>query len=188
MKGFLVLMGIVLFGAGISWGIFHLDAHFTAKAQAEAEALPRYTDAHYFNALIIVTDTQGLESHRTTTPELLHFSDDTAEAITPYTILQRGEEAPWHLQAEFATLDNASNQAMLHDEVIITRDASPLNEQAHIVTRDLAIDFNTQFAHTEAFTTLQSGTQFTSGTGMHAWFEEPSRIELLSNVKSILTQ
>jgi LPS export ABC transporter protein LptC len=187
MKILAILFGIMLVASGISWGVFALDDHFRSKAEASAPAMPRYVDAHYFNALIIVTDENGLESHRTITPEMLHFSDDTAEAFYPVTLLQRGEEAPWEIRAERATMDNSTKLAFLHDEVIIDRQASPLNDAVHIVSRDVALDFNTNFAHSAAFTTMLSGQQFTSGTGMDAWFTEPARIQLLADVKSILT-
>ncbi|OOZ42948.1 LPS export ABC transporter periplasmic protein LptC [Solemya elarraichensis gill symbiont] len=181
-----VLVPVILAGAGIALFVSHLEERLSASSASIADQA-RYADAEFRNALIRVTDSDGKQRYLTQASRVIHYTDETSEVVDASLLVRQEKGSPLLLDADRATLMNNNKQAILHGNVHVDREASADNQAAHITSRDVSIDYEKKYAHSDAFTTIESDSQVTSGTGIDIWFDGPTRIRLLSNARSRYT-
>ena len=187
MKGTWVVAATLCFCIGVTLFVNHLDNRLSAS-YGNLSADEHYADAEFRNAIIKITDEKGKQLYLTHAPVATHYTDNRSELTNPVILIEQKDGAPWRFASERATLMNSTKQAILQGAVYADREASETNEASHIKSRDVTVNYSTNYAHTDADTTIESGKQITTGTGMDIWFDKPTRIQLLSNVRSIFHQ
>ncbi|OOY98423.1 LPS export ABC transporter periplasmic protein LptC [Solemya velum gill symbiont] len=181
-----VLVAVIFSGAGIALFVSHLEEKLNASSASISE-VERYADAEFHNALIRVTDSGGIQRYLTQANRVIHYTDETSEVVGASLLVNQDKGSPLLLVSDRVTLLNNNKQAILHGSVRVDREASDDNPAAHITSRDVSIDYEKKYAHSDAFTTIESDSQVTSGTGIDIWFDGPTRIRLLSNARSRYT-
>jgi LPS export ABC transporter protein LptC len=185
-KAFSVLVAVILAGAGIALFVSHLEERLNASSASISDQA-RYADAEFRSALIRVTGSNGKQRYLTQASQVMHYTDETYEVIDASLVVNQEKGSPLYLVADRATLMDNNKQAILHGNVRVDREASADNPATHITSRDVSIDYEKKYAHSDAFTTIESDSQVTSGTGIDIWFDGPTRIRLLSNARSRYT-
>ena len=73
---------------------------------------------------------------------------------------------------------------LLSGEVEINRPGSAEARDIHIVTRDLRVQPEQDYAETDELVTITSEQNWVRSTGMQAWLREPIRLKLLSQTRA----
>ena len=182
-KAIAILTTVILAGAGIALFVSHLEERLNASSTPISDQL-RYADAEFHNALIRVTDSDGKQRYLMQASRVTHYIDETSEVTNTSLVVSQEKDSPLQLNADSATLMNNNKQAILHGNVRINREPSANNPAVLITSRDVSIDYENKYAHSDAITTIKSDSQVTSGEGIDIWFDGPTRIRLLSNARS----
>lgn len=184
MKALGLFLTICLVCVGITLYVSHLDRTYASMRDFSTTA-ENYADAEFRSAIIRITDEKGKQLYLTHTPKITHYTDNSIEITSPVIIVQQdADETPWRLAADKAMLNSDLKQAFLHGTVYADREASMANNATHLSSEDVTIDYQKKYAHSDAFTIIESGQQRTTGMGMEIWFEKPTKVRLLSNVRS----
>lgn len=72
---------------------------------------------------------------------------------------------------------------LLQGKVNIDRPAATGIRPIHIITRDLRVQPNNNYAETDADAYTKSRNDWIESTGMQIWFARPIRVKLLANVR-----
>ena len=163
---------------GSSWLAYKADSDIQYRPDGHS---PDYY-LETFTALTHGKD--GRPDKRLTADLMLHFpDDDTTELKQPRMTLYAGESPPWMVRAEEGWVSGDGEQILLRGRVYIDREGAEGVDPAHIVTRDLSIRPQEDYAETGEDTFLQSGSSWIESTGMQVWFTQPARVKLLADVR-----
>ena len=166
----------------INWAVDRLDKRDAAPPEAGGDEI--YPDATFRKVSILTTDKNGIPTYRMNAEIIRHFTDGTTELMQPVLLVEtKDSKRPWRIVAKKGVTDENSKEAILKGEVTIDREGSQTEDPVHLVSKDITIDYDNSFAHTDAITTMESGDHSVSGKGMNLWFERPGRIRLLEKVK-----
>ncbi|MES9965354.1 MAG: LPS export ABC transporter periplasmic protein LptC [Candidatus Sedimenticola sp. 20ELBAFRAG] len=176
----LVIGGTLLALTGISWWI----AERSGFQEPTAETVKHTPDYFLEGMTTIQMDLDGTPDQELWAERMVHYpDDDSTELTTPRLKLYDKEKPPWRLQAESGWVSGDGDLVLLHGKVKIDRSAAPDVKPIHIVTRDLRVQQEQNYAETDAKITIRTDTDRMEGTGMQAWFNEPVRLKLLANVR-----
>lgn len=127
---------------------------------------------------------QGEPKRRLLSPELTHFSDDeTTELDTPRMYNYRPGLPPWITDSDHGWMSADGELVLLTGEVIINREEAPTSRPMRIVTSNMRVRPNQDYAETDERAVITSWNDRTDSIGMQAWLTEPGRIKFLSQVK-----
>ena len=146
-------------------------------------------DPDYFmeNFTAIAMNEQGFPRHRLQGESMLHFmDDDTTEVSTPNIIIYDAHNArkpPWYIQSERGRMSSDGKLIWLLGHVEIHRAAAQSTRPVSIITRNLRVQPQNNYAETDAQAIIESGNLVQIGIGMQAFFKPPVRIKLQSKVR-----
>lgn len=128
----------------------------------------------------------GRPDHRLVADDLRHFvADDTAELDTPrMTVFQDGKP-PWQITSDKAWVSADGTLVLLTGEVLIERSGNATERPVRILTRDLRVQPEQDYAETDEGVRVESEDDWIEAVGMQAWLRPPSRIKFLSQVTSL---
>jgi lipopolysaccharide export system protein LptC len=178
------LLAGLLLGLGLlSWW---LSREQVLPSQADAGHLPDY---YAENLVLIEMNEQGRPRQRLTSRRMEHFAgDDSLHLSQPQVLLLEEQGPPWQLRADQGWLAGQRDELWLRGQVFIDREATQTGPAYHLVTRDLHLTQDPDYAETEQSVYLLSGQDQLQGLGMQAWFEPEPRIKLLSQVRGRFEQ
>lgn len=126
----------------------------------------------------------GFPARSLTAQRMLHYADDNSSELSrPRMMVLEQEKPPWVVRATMGWMSGDGTQVQLRGEVNIDRESGQGIRPTHLVTRDLNINTETQFAHTDQKVFITSLDDKVESVGMQSWLKAPVRIQLLSKVR-----
>ena len=178
----LILALLVAGAALLSWRLSEPPPD-TRQSSARPDG-PREVDYRILGFEVVRMTPAGVPAHRLTAATLWHFiDDDTTELDTPHLTVFQNDEPPWEIDAERAWVSSDGSQVLLRGEVIIDRAAGTQSPPTTIVTRDLRIKPDEDYAETDQPVRVETDSDWLNAVGMRAWLRPPSRITFLSDVE-----
>ncbi|MEW7979527.1 MAG: LPS export ABC transporter periplasmic protein LptC [Candidatus Sedimenticola endophacoides] len=127
---------------------------------------------------------EGVRSQRLAALRLTHYpGNDSTDLSAPRIRMYDGERPPWRVKAESGWLSGDGEVLLLNGRVDIDRSASGEALAAHIDTRNLKVQPKQNYIETDEAVVYVSGKDRVNAVGMQAWFNEPTRMKLLSKVR-----
>lgn len=174
-----MLLPFLLLLAALSWWL----------AQETAKQLPRGPTQHVPD--FFTEQMTTIEMNETGKPERLlvsdktiHYADDeTTELEQPRITLYKDQEPPWLIRSDRGWISKDRKEAWLRGQVFIDRDAAPDIRPYHMVTTELHLRREPDYAETDQHVTLTSDNDYTESVGMQAWLEPDVRVQLKSRVR-----
>lgn len=172
----------LLTAAGLAVATWLLQATWHRR---EVEPARTHTPDYYGTGLqIAALDEEGKVRHRLKARKMLHYDDtDTTELDAPRLEVYDPEQPPWKVKAEKGWVSPDGEEVLLQGEVIITRPESPQARPLRIVTRDLRVFPDKDYAETDKHVELFSRDDWMESVGARVWLEAPVRIKFLSQVR-----
>ena len=117
-------------------------------------------------------------------PEMRHYpADDSTELDRPRMTIHRADAPPWRVRSDSGWVSPDGERVHLRGEVFIERDAGKDVRPMQILTRNLWVEPERDYAETDEPVTVTSLTDRIDSVGMQAWLNEPGRIKFLSQVR-----
>lgn len=179
LRAFLVLIAIGVIAAA-GWWVQELIRPEPGEPAARKEQRPDYF-LEQFTAT--ATNDQGQPHHRLTATTMEHYAhDDRADLQDPQMVFFRPKGAAVHVRSEKGTVLEQGALVHLEGKVFIDRPQSPANREIHVITRNLTVHPDQDYAETAEPVRIDSGMSTLRGVGMQAWIDD-SRMKLLSKVR-----
>ena len=140
---------------------------------------------YYLRELDFSTYTeQGILARTLQAPELRHYPDDgSTELDRPRFTIHKNGVPPWRVRSETGWVSPDGKRVHLHGDVLIERDAGADIRPMRIVTRNMRVEPERDYAETDEPVTVTSFNDRIDSVGMQAWLREPGRIKFLSQVR-----
>ena len=148
------------------------------------EQEPHNADYFLENFTNTVMNDQGTPFRRLSADRMLHFPDDDSTELTnPHFTLFQNELPLWQVQSEQGWMSGDGKLLLLNGPVTIDRAKAPGSRPLHIVTRNLRVQPEENYAETDEKITVTSLGSRLESKGIQVWFKEPAHIKFLANVK-----
>jgi len=175
---FPLLVAVLLVGLG--WWLSD-DTQQPGPALAQGEEAN--TDYYMRGFTLHSADETGRWRYRIDGERLLHFVKDGVWTLSAPTMVFYPETgAPWHGKAERGRLWADGDEGELLGVVEMRREASAQNKAVTLLTRDVRLRPNDQYAETDAPVEVDHEAGRVTGVGGRVFLDQ-DRYELLSNVK-----
>ncbi len=147
---------------------------------------PETHDADYFveNFTNTNMDVTGRPFRRLRASKMLHFPDDDSTQLTdPYLTLYEDNVPLWKIQSERGWVSGDGELLLLKGRVVIDRIKTEELRPLNIVTRNLRLQPEQNYAETDEVVTVTSEGSRLKSRGAQAWFSEPVKFKFLSDVR-----
>jgi len=145
---------------------------------------PHSLDYYIENFGVTAMGVNGEPDKRLSAQRMAHFPDDDSTELTaPRMTLYDENSPPWQIRSETGWVSGDKQLILLQCKVNIDRNGAPEIRPVHIVTRDLRIQPEENYAETDQDVFARSGDDRLESKGMQVWFTKPMRIKLLANVR-----
>lgn len=177
-----VLVLVLVIAAAASWWLARPADEGTASTATNRGE--REID-YYITGLDVTRMTEaGVPAHRLRTPRLRHFTDDeTSELEQPHLTVYQTDAPPWEVDADHAWVSADGSLILLQGDVLITREGDVDDRPMRIVTSNLRVQPEQDYAETDEQVRVFSESDWVDSIGMQAWMRPPSRLKFLSQVK-----
>lgn len=158
----------------------------TTASNDSAPIEPETHDADYFveNFTNTNMDVTGRPFRRLRASKMLHFPDDDSTQLTnPYLTLYQDNVPLWKIQSERGWVSGDGELLLLKGRVVIDRTRTDKLRPLHIITRNLRLQPEQNYAETDEPVTITSEGSQLKSIGAQAWFSEPVKFKFLSNVR-----
>ncbi len=171
---------LLLMAAGSAWLLDRLDTGSGGRVVVE-----RHDPDWYMRDF--TQHTMGVDGEivrKLTADSMVHYpDDDSTELVRPRLELYNSGPRPWHVIAERGWVSGGNEVILLYGEVEIWRLQDDGEREVEVLTTDLRILPDEQYAETDNAATIRTRTTTTRAVGMRASFGI-SRLELLQRVFS----
>jgi lipopolysaccharide export system protein LptC len=141
-------------------------------------------DSYAINLLVKKYDSEGRLQQILQTPRMNHYEKrGITELSQPEVLRFRSDQPPWRMQGENGIADHHQETLFLPGRVVIERKAKGDYSPYLIVTEDLMIHAADSYAETPKPVRIDSAKDRISAIGLQVWFDEPSRVKLLNQVR-----
>ena len=149
--------------------------------QAESRHSPDFF-AEGFTVTTMAAD--GLAARSLSGEKMLHFQDDQSTELTrPVITIFEKDKPPWKVKSETGWVSPDGEVILLQGRVTIDRMAAPGVRPVHVVTRELRVQPNDEYAETDQPVDLRSRRDWLKSNGMQLWFGKPIRLKFLARVR-----
>ncbi len=163
-----------------AWVLQGLDDEITAVPRTER----RDPDFYIENFVRTAMGKTGKLKERLHADFMVHYPDDDSnELVRPRLEIYNSGDWPWQVVADRGWIAGNNEVVLLYGKVEIWRSDAEGERNFEVLTRDLRILPEDEYAETDAFTTISTRTSVTTAVGMRARFSA-NRIQLMSEVKS----
>ena len=140
-------------------------------------------DYYLVNFELTTMDDNGIPKHKLSADNLYHYPDnDTATLERPYMVIYDDGADSWEIRAEHGLVSEGGKSVLLEGEVFINQlDALP-ERGVEIITSNLNIKPEDEFASTDQHITIKDYNGTTEAVGMQANLKE-RRLQLMSQVR-----
>lgn len=156
----------------------------TSAPPSDTQRGPRSVDYYLTGVNVLRMTKAGKPAHRLIAKEARHFTDDdTTELDDPRLTVFQETSPPWQIDSETAWLSADGSLLLLSGEVIIDREGDAQNTPVHLVTSELRIQPEQDYAETDEHVRVDSESDRIESVGLQAWLRPPSKLKFLSQVK-----
>jgi lipopolysaccharide export system protein LptC len=179
-RGNLTLTLLLLILVGATWWFTHKDAGTLVKERKDTHVPDNYAE----NMTSVEMDEAGIPERSLTSLKMIHYADDgSTDLIRPYIVVMEEGKPPWQVRSVTGWVSNEGDLMLLNGKVTIDREAAEGIRPMHLVTRDLRIFKDTDYAETDAPVHMVSLQDTVDSKGMKAWLKAPMYIKLLSQAR-----
>lgn len=140
------------------------------------------------NFVTRVMDKTGSLERELSADRLDHYPDtDTNELLAPSMKLYRGPEVAWQVVSERGWVSADQDVVLLQGQVTIWQDGENGERRLEIITRDMRVLPESEYAETDQAALIRTPRGETRGVGMRAYLDR-GRLELLSQVRTTYDQ
>ncbi|MBV2122051.1 MAG: LPS export ABC transporter periplasmic protein LptC [Candidatus Thiodiazotropha sp. (ex Ctena orbiculata)] len=177
LLGLLLMFALVL---SLAWWVNELR-----RPEVKRPELARDTpDTYAVNLLVKQYDDHGQLLQILQTPRMTHYEKrGITELSQPVVQRFRADQPAWRMRGENGLADHRRQTLFLPGQVVIEREGRDEFAPYRIETEDLTIHAEESYAETAEAVRIESGVDWLSAVGMQIWFDEPSRLELLGQVR-----
>lgn len=173
--------GLISLFAIVSWWMSQISVSGDIKASVVPPQSPDYFSTGYEK---IEMDAEGMLKSKVTADKLMHYSDtDIAELNNPIITMYKPDAPVWVIRSETGTVPAGGREVFLNGKVFIDRAKAPGFSEIKIITSNLRVKPEQDYAETDEWADLIMPPDRTSGTGMKVTFSTPIHLELLANVR-----
>lgn len=164
-------------------------ATWWANRFSEPEPPPQPGDAHrpdyqVDGLTVTAMGPDGTPGRHLTTDQMRHYpDDDTTELDRPHLVVYAKDGPPWNIRSEQGWVGPDGERMLLEGQVRVDREGGPGSEPVHLATDRLRVQPKAEYAETDQPVRITSAANWIEAVGLQAWFGEPVRIKLLSNVR-----
>ncbi len=127
----------------------------------------------------------GSPNRRLTAQQMRHYPDDnTSELDHPHLVIIAEDGSRWEIRSEQGRVTPDAEWVRLRGSVRVERVRAPGVEPVELLTEELRLQRETQYAETDQPVRIASVGNWVEAVGLQAWLGEPARIKLLSKVRS----
>lgn len=168
--------------AGLTWWLARDAEHDARRSTGPQDA--RAIDYYLRDLRFTTYSEQGRPARTLRSPELRHYpDDDSTELDEPHLVIHKVDRPSWQVQAERGWVSPDGERVRLLGKVVIERPAGDDVRPMHIVTRDLRVVPERDYAETDEPVTVTSLDDRIDSVGMQVWLREPGRVKFLSQVR-----
>ena len=176
--------GIMLLALLLSAATFWLWHVFTREAPNFPSARRHTPDYYIIDMVRHTMDRNGDLQNVLMADEVYHYPDDNSTELTrPRMEIYNEEQNPWEVVAERGTLKANTDLVVLHGRVEIWRLDDAGQREFEIITSELRVFPNVEYAETDNAATIRSFNSVTKTKGFRANFGH-HRLELRERVRS----
>jgi len=176
----ILLVLTMVLAAVVSWRLVQEEK---PPSQAITKSGPRAIDYYVTGLDVTRMTTAGQPAHRLRAVNLQHYTDDdTTELQEPHLTVYQGDAPPWEVDSERARVSADGSLVLLSGEVLIERKGDANNRPMRILTRELRVQPEQDYAETDEKVRVESDSDWLVSVGMQAWLRPPSRLKFLSQV------
>ena len=169
---------LILLAFGTTW-LEHSIKKVLSKPSVEiSDNVPDYTMTNFQTKQM---DEQGDLKNELTAETMQHYKNTNSKLKNPYMVFYAaGQQVSWTVRSERGEISPDGKQIWLLGEARLQRYNQ--NPPLEIISRDIWLQLEKQYAETAAPTTILSGLYKTQSVGMRV-FMLTKQIELLSQVR-----
>lgn len=178
-KNLIIGIILVILGLGTNW-LISLTPSDKSQTKTEEHKMDYYVN----NFTTTMMGEDGKPFRRLKAKRMVHYpDDDTTELTDPYVTLFEEMAPKWMIQSDTGWLSGDGALLLLQGKVVIDRPKSSNLDPVHIVTRNLRVQPDQNYAETEESITITKLDSRLVSKGMQAWLTTPMRIKFTANVR-----
>ncbi len=169
---------LTTFALVTTWLVQNLEKDLSTSPQM-SDHIPDYT-LHHFQS--VQMNEQGYLKSRLMAEKMVHYLQAKTELTTPAIVFYKHQQPIWEIQAERGEISNDDNEIWLLGQTHLRRYTLNQFQELEIITRDVRLQRDTQYAETALATQIISPYGKTHSVGMRVFIPQ-EKIELLSQVQ-----
>ena len=176
-----IIIGIILaiLALGSSW-IVSVTTEDEPKRAAEEHKMDYYLK----NFTTTLMGEDGKPDKILRAKRMIHYpDDDTTELEEPHITMFEATVPKWKIKSENGWLSGDGELLLLQGKVTMDRPKSANSDPVHMVTRNLRVQPEQDYAETEELITITTPSNRIKSKGMQAWLATPTRIKFLAKVR-----
>jgi lipopolysaccharide export system protein LptC len=127
-------------------------------------------------------DDQGRLKNQLIADTMVHYPDSNATLTAPYMVFYEEAQPMWTVRAEHGEVSPEGNEVWLLGNTTLEQHTQDQQKTMEIISRDVWVRLDTEYAQTSAPTTIISNNGETHCVGMRL-FMSTEQVELLSQVR-----
>lgn len=140
-------------------------------------------DYYLVNFMLTTMGDDGVPKHQLKADNMFHYpDDDTANLKNPEFLIYRNGADSWNIRSEHGLISEGGKSVMLQGDVFIEQLDALSDKGLEIMTRDLNIKPDEEFASTEQAIVIKNRYGVTEAVGMQADLKK-RRVLLMSQVR-----
>ena len=178
----LILALLIGAAAGSAWLLNWLSADPGSARTADAQAPDYYMED--FSTLTM--DQDGKPKNKLSSDYLAHYPhNDSTELVRPRMEIFREDELPLYIDAEKGRLAGDDDTIVLYGIVKMWEYDDTGSPVLEVSTSHVKVLLDEEYAETDNYATIVTGTAVITGTGMRAYLPE-SRLEVIKHEKTTI--
>ncbi len=180
MRTWLLLALLMLLG--ITWWASRPEPLVSIQDPVDKTQLQDY---FVFGLELRQFDEAGNLGHVLQARQLRHYTESGVTRLAaPEYVLYSDQRPGWRISAEQGQLSRDQSLLQLLGATNIHYEGDATQPPMHLLTSDLNIHPQTEYAETAAPVTVTSEQNWIESVGMHAWFKHPGRIRFLAQTRA----
>jgi lipopolysaccharide export system protein LptC len=174
-----LILLLVLMAAASGWLLYRLDfSEQLSKPKAKHDP-----DYYMENFVQSTMDKEGKLHHRLSADLMVHYpDDDSTELVRPVLEVYNESPTPWHITSDKGWISRNNEIVLLTGKVHMWQDDAAGQRQFDVVTRDVRILPDKQYAETSQPAVMRSPSTEYHCIGVRAYFDQ-NIFELLNHVR-----